>query len=109
MKVIIAHASAGSGHLKAAEALHDYFKEQRPDIDSEIIDVLKIASPFYRSTYAQVYAWLVKYTPALWNFLFWVTHAKILRFIFLPSESWGNIWKRSIRIMSFAPIFCLLG
>jgi len=78
MKVIIAYASAGAGHTKAAKALHHYFKEKSPQSEIIIVDVLEKASSLFRLIYIQGYAFLVRHAPLFWALAFYLTRAKIL-------------------------------
>jgi processive 1,2-diacylglycerol beta-glucosyltransferase len=72
MKILILHASAGSGHAKAAEAVYDYLKE-RPGIELELIDVLSLANPCFRKAYTGLYFFSVRYCSWLWSFCYWAT------------------------------------
>jgi processive 1,2-diacylglycerol beta-glucosyltransferase len=49
-RVIILHASVGSGHQSAARALAEEFS-RRPDWEVRMEDTLSYANPLFRSTY----------------------------------------------------------
>lgn len=79
IKVIVSYASAGAGHFKAAQAIYDYLKQERKDVDVKIIDALECSSALLRLTYVFGYPFLVKYMQGVWKGLFWITHLKFLR------------------------------
>jgi len=78
MKIVIAHASAGTGHLKAAEALYRYLKDNYPAIEVKLIDILEDSSPVFKFAYRRGYSLLVKYAPWLWSLAFRATSFKFL-------------------------------
>jgi len=90
MKVIIAHASAGAGHLKAAQALYNCLKEYRPQINTSIVDILEKSHPLFRFTYSRGYLFLVRHALFLWQLSFRVTAAKPLRKITRPIARFIN-------------------
>lgn len=81
-KVIIAYASAGAGHFKAAYAVYDYLKKERPDLNAQLVDILQNSNIFFRGSYIFGYPFLVKHLRWLWGILFWLTGIGFLqRFI----------------------------
>ncbi len=71
MKILIIHATAGAGHLKAAQALHQAFLVHGNDSDQiKKIDVLDYTNGFFKKAYPAVYIFLVRYTPFLWGWIF---------------------------------------
>ncbi len=87
MKIIVAYASAGAGHFKAAEAIYDYIKEHCPEINVQIVDVLKKANALFRFSYAFGYPFLVTRLKFLWWLAFWLTDFKPLRLFSRPIAS----------------------
>lgn len=79
MKIIVSYASAGAGHLKAAEAIYNYIKERSPEIDVRIVDVIDKASFLFRINYTFGYSFLVRNANFLWWLAFWITDFKPLR------------------------------
>ncbi|MDD5431420.1 MAG: glycosyltransferase [Candidatus Omnitrophica bacterium] len=77
-KIIIAHASAGAGHRKAAEAIFEYLKDC-PELDVCLVDVLTRTNSFFRFSYQWGYSFLVKYLIFSWGFLYWLTDFKPFR------------------------------
>ncbi|HTY45861.1 MAG TPA: glycosyltransferase, partial [Patescibacteria group bacterium] len=84
MKVIIAYASAGAGHSKAAEAVYNRFREKHPGVTAISIDILAQENCFFRYCYSHGYSFMVKYAPFLWQFGFWVCAWRPLRFLTRP-------------------------
>ena len=73
MKVVIAYASCGNGHTKAAEALYGYLKAHRKDVDARLIDILDTTPFLFRLIYRRGYFFLVNHALFLWKFGFWFT------------------------------------
>jgi processive 1,2-diacylglycerol beta-glucosyltransferase len=68
VKVLILHASAGSGHQRAAEALREA-AELRGDT-AVVRDILDFMPKLFRRTYAAGYLNLVRAAPELWGYLY---------------------------------------
>jgi processive 1,2-diacylglycerol beta-glucosyltransferase len=81
MKIIIVHASAGSGHMKAAEALYGYYRSVHPDADVRLVDILDKTNAVFKAAYSTGYNILVTYFPWLWSIFFWLTDTPWLRCI----------------------------
>lgn len=79
MKIIVTYASAGKGHFRAAEAIYDYIRENRPDIDIKLIDILEKTNALFKSSYIFGYSLLIKQLPLLWQWGFWLTNLRPLR------------------------------
>jgi len=69
-RIAILHATAGSGHKRAAESLAAAISAQRPDALVREVDTLVFASRFYRGTYATSYNVMAARAPALWAALY---------------------------------------
>ena len=67
MKVLITSVSAGSGHVRAAEAVQAAFWRSRPDVEAIHIDVMNFVAPAFRHMYSGGYSFAVNHTPALWG------------------------------------------
>ncbi len=83
MKVFIVHASAGHGHKRIAESIHQEFKNrENPNVEVRVIDALDYSSKFFKWTYQSIYYVLVKYFPILWGWGYKLFNIKpFLRFI----------------------------
>jgi processive 1,2-diacylglycerol beta-glucosyltransferase len=79
MRVLVTYASAGAGHRRAAEAVYEYLKENRRDLEVELTDILPLAGGFFRFFYNAGYPLLVNRATWLWGFLFWLTEWRLTR------------------------------
>ena len=70
MKVLIATATAGGGHLAAASAIEDAWRALRPHDDVEKLDLVKLYSPLHRKIHADGYEKIVEHAPEIWGLLF---------------------------------------
>ena len=78
MKILLTYASAGSGHLKAAQALYSHIKENSPGIELRLTDVLGKTNPAFRFSYARGYSLMVRYSLWAWRIAFWITSFKVV-------------------------------
>jgi processive 1,2-diacylglycerol beta-glucosyltransferase len=62
-KVLLLSASAGAGHVRAAEALEKAFKETSGDPEVRHVDVLTYTNKLFRHLYSQAYIDLVNKIP----------------------------------------------
>lgn len=69
-RVAILHATAGSGHRRAAQALAAAFAELDPSVTVREVDTLVFASRLYRRTYAASYNAMAARAPRLWGVLY---------------------------------------
>ena len=69
-RIAILHATAGSGHKRAAEALAVAIESLRPGATVREVDTLVFASRLYRDTYAASYNAMAARAPALWGALY---------------------------------------
>jgi len=84
MKAVIVYASAGAGHFKAAEAIYKYLKNNCPQIEVSLVDILPMTSPTMQFNYRFGYNFLINRALFLWSLSFWMTDTKWLRFIVRP-------------------------
>ena len=86
MKILVIHASAGAGHLKAAEAIHEAI-EKHTSHQSIYVDALDYTSPIFKKMYRDFYAFLVSKMPVIWKTAF--------HFLDLPAiQPWLRILRR---------------
>jgi processive 1,2-diacylglycerol beta-glucosyltransferase len=69
-RFLILSASAGAGHNRAAEALHEWARSGFPGLETEWIDSLKTTNRLFSRLYERSYVWMASYTPSLWGFLY---------------------------------------
>src|SRR6266481_8535172 len=73
MRILIATATAGGGHLAAAAALEEAWRALRPNDVVERRDVVEFFSPLHRRIYADGYVKIVAHAPELWGMMFKTT------------------------------------
>ncbi|NOT34304.1 MAG: glycosyltransferase, partial [Candidatus Eisenbacteria bacterium] len=69
-RIAILHATAGSGHKRAAQALAASISALDPSATVQEVDALVYASRLYRTGYGQGYNVLAQRAPALWGVLY---------------------------------------
>ncbi len=69
-RVLILSASAGAGHLRAAEAVEKAFSELKAADEVRNIDVLQYTNRLFHRLYSKAYIDVVNNTPALFGWLY---------------------------------------
>lgn len=69
-RIAILHATAGSGHRRAAQAIAAAIERLDPTATVREVDTLVFASRFYRTTYAKSYNVMASRAPKLWGLLY---------------------------------------
>ncbi|PRC91671.1 MGDG synthase family glycosyltransferase [Solimicrobium silvestre] len=73
-RVLMISVSAGSGHVRAAEALLEtssqFSQPQFSHIHAQHIDVMSYVSRSFRGVYSDFYRHLINHAPALWAYLY---------------------------------------
>jgi processive 1,2-diacylglycerol beta-glucosyltransferase len=67
MRILIATATAGAGHLAAAAALDEAWRTLNPEDVVETLDLVKYFSPLHRKIHADGYVKLVEHAPEMWD------------------------------------------
>lgn len=67
-RILILHASVGTGHRSAALALADAFARKQAEVRVE--DALEHANPLFRQAYAGTYLDVTNRAPLLWQFFY---------------------------------------
>jgi processive 1,2-diacylglycerol beta-glucosyltransferase len=73
-RVLLLHASVGTGHRRAAEALQAAFERLQPDA-VRVEDVLDYTPRLFRLAYERSYLELTNYAPRLWGMFYAQTDA----------------------------------
>ena len=68
-RVLMISVSAGSGHVRAAEALLEV-TPQFHDVHAQHIDVMHHVSRSFKGVYSDFYKHLIQHAPALWAYLY---------------------------------------
>ena len=76
-KILLLSVSAGAGHMRAAQAIEAY--AARDDgtglaAKARHLDVMDFVTPAFRKLYTDFYIKLVNKAPALWGYLYHVSH-----------------------------------
>jgi processive 1,2-diacylglycerol beta-glucosyltransferase len=98
IRVLIASASAGTGHVRAAEAVRLAFSARGDVARADHVDVLDLAPRWLRSTYAGGFELLAARAPRVWGELYHRTDGET------DAARWGAVSHR----MLFAPFRRLL-
>lgn len=87
--VLVVSASAGTGHLRAAEAAQEALVAQAPGVRVEHIDILELAPSWVRSVYGGGFETLAAHAPWLWRELYERTDG-----VEEAEGRWGNLARR---------------
>ena len=80
MRILVATVTAGGGHLAAAAALSEAWRDACPGDVIETIDLLNLFAPLHRKIYSDGYVKLIERAPELWGMVFAKTdNPKLLR------------------------------
>lgn len=80
-KILIAYATAGIGHKKAALAVRDALIAKNSGADVKVIDVLDYTNPFFKVSYPNVYLLLINKLILLWGFLYYTLDGKVSHYL----------------------------
>ena len=69
-KVLIVYATGGMGHVTAAKAAEEAFKNKYPDVEVKSVDVIDYANKLYKKMFVDGYNYVSAKTPELWGFLY---------------------------------------
>jgi len=68
--ILILSVSAGTGHVRAAEALEQTAKLDFPELNAVHIDVIDYVPKFVRHLFSDSYIKIINRYPALWDFMY---------------------------------------
>ncbi|MFA5021510.1 MAG: glycosyltransferase [Patescibacteria group bacterium] len=69
-KVLIVYATGGMGHVSAARAIEQAFKEKYPEVEIKNVDVIDFAMKVYKKVFVDGYNYVSAKTPELWGWLY---------------------------------------
>ena len=69
-RILILSASAGAGHNRAAEALHESARAYCPGTETRWVDSLKYTNRLFAKAYEKSYIWMASSAPTLWGFFY---------------------------------------
>jgi processive 1,2-diacylglycerol beta-glucosyltransferase len=67
MKILVLTLSFGSGHVRAAQAVADELRRQRPASNVLVVDALAECRWLFRACYEWPYWLMLRYAPGLWD------------------------------------------
>lgn len=91
MKIIVTYASSGAGHLRAAEAVYYYIKENYPQDEIKLVDVLEKSGILFRVSYLFGYSFLIRRAHWFWHLVFSITEFRALRIFTRPIARIFNV------------------
>jgi processive 1,2-diacylglycerol beta-glucosyltransferase len=69
-RIAVFSVSAGSGHVRAAQALKTAAEMRYPDVDVVHIDLMELVPKLFRTIYTEAYLKMIEQHPALWGYLY---------------------------------------
>ena len=69
-KIAVLSVSAGSGHVRAAEAIKATAEKLCPNFEVVHIDVMDLVPPLFKKVYTETYIKIVENHPAFWGYLY---------------------------------------
>ena len=76
LKIIIAYATSGSGHRRAAEAISDYLKDNYPLINISLVNILDYTNFLFANSYPRIYYLLVAHLRFIWAIIYHLSNFK---------------------------------
>ena len=89
MKILIAHAYAGIGHKKAAEAIGKALLDSGAQV--EVVDTLDYTNSFFKFSYPRVYLFLINRAPFLWGCLYYFFDFRLADFFCAPVRRFFHV------------------
>jgi processive 1,2-diacylglycerol beta-glucosyltransferase len=84
---MVAYASAGNGHRRAAEAIYSCFKKNHPEVEITLVDIGQYTNWLFAKLYSRGYSFLVVYLKAIWAIIYYLTNLGLL-------ASWFKLFSR---------------
>lgn len=69
-RILILHATVGTGHKRAAQALEAAFTSHDTSCDVHVVDVLDYTPKIFRVGYAQAWIELTDHAPLIWGYFY---------------------------------------
>ena len=69
-RIVVFSVSAGSGHVRAAQALQATSRLWYPDVDVVHIDLMELVPKLFRTIYTETYLKIIEQHPALWGYIY---------------------------------------
>jgi processive 1,2-diacylglycerol beta-glucosyltransferase len=69
-KVLILSTKAGAGHLRAAAAIEEVFKETHPEVETRNVEALEYTNPAFQASFTSAYDKLASDLPSVWGIIY---------------------------------------
>ena len=69
-RILVLSASAGAGHNRAAEAIHESARRFCPGVESTWLDSLKFTNRLFSRLYEKSYVWAATHAPDVYGFIY---------------------------------------
>jgi processive 1,2-diacylglycerol beta-glucosyltransferase len=104
-RILLLSLKAGSGHIRAAEAVREALEIQKPDCEVQHFEVLEYMSGFFRWSFNTIYSTMIHRTPSLWRMLYERTEHQTSRFTKSLFGAWNRLNARRLlkEIEAFDP------
>lgn len=89
--VLIVSASAGSGHVRAGEALQQAFQQHHPDVRVDHVDILRLTRRWVRAAYGDGFELVASRAPWLWREIYRRTDGPAVH-----AARWGRVAERTL-------------
>ena len=76
LKIVVVYASAGTGHRRAAEAIYQCLKNNWPESDANLVDILEYTNSLFANFYSCGYAFLVTRLRFIWRITYYLTNLR---------------------------------
>jgi processive 1,2-diacylglycerol beta-glucosyltransferase len=100
-KILIAYATAGIGHKKAAIGIKKAFDELKPsDTHVELIDTLDYTTPYFKKSYLDLYLLAINKLSLIWGTMYYLTDIPFLNIFIAPLRRLNN-WYYSRKLVKY--------
>jgi len=69
-KVLILSVKAGAGHLRAAAAMEQVFKQTHPEVEARNVEALEYTNPAFQASFTSAYNKLASDLPSVWGIIY---------------------------------------
>lgn len=69
-RILLISANIGSGHIRAAQAIHSALEERDKGLEILHLELLEHAGIFFRTAFSTFYGTLIKRMPSLWRIIY---------------------------------------
>jgi processive 1,2-diacylglycerol beta-glucosyltransferase len=69
-RVLVISVSAGSGHVRAAQAITEALAQAHPEIEVKNVDAMDYTTRFFRRLYIGTYGWMIRNARITWAWLY---------------------------------------